>query len=58
MTDSRLSKEDNDALRKFTTFFISQAAQIIVQSRLGEKKSTKSRAMNSGGGWVRKKNRQ
>jgi hypothetical protein len=52
MTDYQLSNEDYDALKKFTTFFLSQAAQIIVQSRLGEKKSTKSRPVNSGSGWV------
>jgi len=53
MTDYQLSNEDHDALKKFTTFFLVKAAQIIVQSRLGEKKTTKSKSIYSGSEWVK-----
>lgn len=52
MTDRRLSDEDHEALEKFTKFFLVKAAQIIVQSRLGEKKSTKSKPVYSTNEWV------
>jgi autophagy-related protein 13 len=54
MTDYQLNNEDYDALKKFTTFFLVKAAQIIVQSRLGEKKTTKSKSIYSGSEWVQK----
>jgi hypothetical protein len=47
-----LSNEDHEALEKFTKFFLVKAAQIIVQSRLGEKKTTKSKPVYSGSEWV------
>ena len=53
MTDYQLSPEDHEALGKFTKFFLVKAAQIIVQSRLGEKKSTKSKPVYSGSEWVK-----
>ena len=52
MTDYQLSNEDHEALEKFTKFFLVKAAQIIVQSRLGEKKSTRSKPVYSGSEWV------
>ncbi|CAF1128196.1 unnamed protein product [Adineta steineri] len=51
MSDYQLSNEDHEALEKFTKFFLVKAAQIIVQSRLGEKKITKSKPMCSGNEW-------
>jgi autophagy-related protein 13 len=53
MTDYQLSNEDHEALEKFTKFFLVKAAQIIVQSRLGEKKTTKSKPVYSGSEWVK-----
>jgi hypothetical protein len=53
MSDHQLSNEDHEALEKFTKFFIVKAAQIIVQSRLGEKKVTKSKPVCSGNEWVK-----
>lgn len=52
MSDCQLSNEDYEALEKFTKFFLVKAAQIIVQSRLGEKKTTKSKPNCSGSEWV------
>ena len=54
MTDYKLNNEDYEALEKFTKFFLVKTAQIIVQSRLGEKKTTRSKAVYSGNEWVRK----
>ncbi|CAF4216929.1 unnamed protein product [Rotaria socialis] len=51
MTDYQLSNDDHEALEKFTKFFLVKAAQIIVQSRLGEKKTTKSKQVHSGNEW-------
>ncbi|UJR10443.1 hypothetical protein I4U23_014647 [Adineta vaga] len=51
MSDYQLSNEDHEALEKFTKFFLVKAAQIIVQSRLGEKKMTKSKPVCSGNEW-------
>ncbi|CAF3375503.1 unnamed protein product [Rotaria sp. Silwood1] len=51
MSDYQLSNEDHEALEKFTKFFLVKAAQIIVQSRLGEKKITKSKPVCSGNEW-------
>jgi hypothetical protein len=56
MSDHQLSNEDHEALEKFTKFFIVKAAQIIVQSRLGEKKVTKSKPVCSGNEWVKFQN--
>lgn len=53
MTDYQLSNDDHEALEKFTKFFLVKAAQIIVQSRLGEKKTTKSKSIHSGSEWVK-----
>jgi hypothetical protein len=52
MSDYQLSNEDHEALEKFTKFFLVKSAQIIVQSRLGEKKITKSKPVCSGNEWV------
>jgi hypothetical protein len=38
-----LSKQDREALLQYTKHFVRKAVQIVVQSRLGEKKPTKSR---------------
>ncbi|CAF0881194.1 unnamed protein product [Rotaria sordida] len=51
MSDYQLNNEDHEALEKFTKFFLVKAAQIIVQSRLGDKKITKSKAVCSGNEW-------
>lgn len=52
MSDYQLSNEDHEALEKFTKFFLVKSAQIIVQARLGEKKTTKSKPVCSGNEWV------
>lgn len=52
MSDYQLNNEDYEALEKFTKFFLVKSAQIIVQSRLGEKKITKSKPTCSGNEWV------
>jgi hypothetical protein len=38
-----LNKQDREALLQYTKHFVRKAVQIVVQSRLGEKKPTKSR---------------
>jgi len=53
MSDYQLSNEDHEALEKFTKFFLVKSAQIIIQSRLGEKKTTKSKPVCSGNEWVK-----
>lgn len=53
MSDYQLSNEDHEALEKFTKFFLVKSAQIIVQARLGEKKTTKSKPVCSSNDWVR-----
>lgn len=51
MSDYQLSNEDQEALEKFTKFFLVKSAQIIVQSRLGDKRTTKSKPVCSGTDW-------
>ena len=53
MSDYQLSNEDQEALEKFTKFFLVKSAQVIVQSRLGDKRSTKSKSVCSGSEWVK-----
>ena len=53
MSDHQLCNEDQEALEKFTKFFLVKSAQIIVQSRLGDKRSTKSKPVCSGSEWVK-----
>jgi autophagy-related protein 13 len=48
----RLSAQDRQDLEKYTKFLAIKATQIIVQSRLGEKVSTKSKPYSSGTDWV------
>jgi hypothetical protein len=48
-----LSKQEREALVQYTKHFIRKAVQIIVQSRLGDKKPTKSRVYAYNTDWVR-----
>lgn len=47
-----LSKQEREALIQYTKHFIRKAVQIIVQSRLGDKKPTKSRVYAYNSDWV------
>ena len=47
-----LSKQDREALLQYTKHFVRKSVQIIVQSRLGEKKPTKSRVLAYNTDWV------
>lgn len=47
-----LSKQDREALLQYTKHFTRKAVQIIVQSRLGDKKPTKSRVYAYNADWV------
>jgi hypothetical protein len=47
-----LSKTDREALLQYTKHFTRKAVQIIVQSRLGDKKPTKSRVFAFNADWV------
>lgn len=49
---NRLSNQDKRELDKFTKFLVFKAAQIIVQSRLGEKVSTQCKPQTTGTDWV------
>jgi autophagy-related protein 13 len=49
----KLSAQDRQDLEKYTKFLAIKATQIIVQSRLGEKVSTKCKPHSSGTDWVR-----
>ncbi|XP_076182221.1 autophagy-related 13 isoform X2 [Ptiloglossa arizonensis] len=51
MSTLKLSVQDKKDLDKFTKFLALKAAQIIVQSRSGEKVSTKSKPNSSGTNW-------
>ncbi|XP_071127805.1 autophagy-related protein 13-like [Mytilus galloprovincialis] len=51
MSGSKLSNQDRKDLEKFTKFLIYKSLQIIVQSRLGEKISTKSKLSATGADW-------
>lgn len=48
----KLPRCDKESLLQYTKHFIRKAIQIIVQSRLGEKKPTKSRTQASNSDWV------
>lgn len=52
MSTLKLSTQDKKDLDKFTKFLALKAAQIIVQSRSGEKVSTKCKPNSSGTDWV------
>lgn len=52
MATVKLSIQDKKDLDKFTKFLALKAAQIIVQSRLGEKVQTKCKPHSSGTDWV------
>ena len=52
MSNYELCHDDHEALEKFTKFFLVKSAQAIVQSRLGERKITKSKPVCSGNEWV------
>lgn len=49
----KLSNQDRKDLDKFTKFFALKAAQIIIQSRLGEKVTTNCKPQTTGKDWVR-----
>lgn len=48
---SKFSKQDKEALLQYTKHFCRKAVQIIVQSRLGEKKPTKNRVHSFNTDW-------
>ena len=52
ITSKFLSKQEREALIQYTKHFIRKAVQIIVQSRLGDKKPTKSRVYAYNSDWV------
>lgn len=52
MSTLKLNTQDKKDLDKFTKFLALKAAQIIVQSRSGEKVSTKCKPNSSGTDWV------
>ncbi len=54
ITNKFLSKQEREALIQYTKHFIRKAVQIIVQSRLGDKKPTKSRVYAYNSDWVKK----
>lgn len=51
MSGSKLSHQDRKDLEKFTKFLVYKSLQIIVQSRLGEKITTKSKLSATGADW-------
>ncbi|GJQ79576.1 Atg13 [Trypoxylus dichotomus] len=51
MMANNLSNQDRRELDKFTKFLVFKAAQIIVQSRLGEKVSTQCKPQTTGTDW-------
>ena len=53
MAATKLSSQDKKDLEKFTKYLVYKCIQIIVQSRLGEKKKTSSKPYSSGSDWVR-----
>lgn len=50
-TTKYLAKQDREALFQFTKHFVRKTVQIIVQSRLGDKKPTKSRVYAYNADW-------
>lgn len=52
MSTLKLSMQDKKDLDKFTKFLALKTAQIIVQSRSGEKVNTKCKPNSSGTDWV------
>ena len=52
MASVKLNAQDKKDLDKFTKFLALKAAQIIVQSRLGEKVQTQCKPHSSGADWV------
>lgn len=52
MSNLKLSNQDKKDLDKFTKFFALKAAQIIIQSRLGEKVQTQCKPQTTGKDWV------
>ena len=47
-----VSQQDRKDLDKYIRFFVIKAVQIIVQSRLGERKHTHCRTVSAGSDWV------
>lgn len=52
MSSVKLNAQDKKDLDKFTKFLALKAAQIIIQSRLGEKVQTQCKPHSSGADWV------
>lgn len=52
MASLKITVQDKKELDKFTKFLALKAAQIIVQSRLGEKIQTQGKPYTSGADWV------
>lgn len=49
----KLSAQETKDLHKYTKFFALKSAQIIVQSRVGEKISTQCKPHTQGADWVK-----
>ena len=52
MATVKLSMQDKKDLDKFAKYLVYKCIQIIVQSRLGEKVKTQSKAYATGSDWV------
>ena len=52
MSTMKLSAQDKKDLDKFTKYLAYKASQIIIQSRLGSKVTTKCKPDSSRGDWV------
>ena len=52
MASQKPSSHDKKDLEKFTKYLVYKCIQVIVQSRLGEKVKTQSKAHSSGSDWV------
>jgi len=52
MATAKLSMQDKKDLDKFAKYLVYKCIQIIVQSRLGEKVKTRSKAFATGSDWV------
>lgn len=52
MSRAKLTAQEKKDLEKFTKFLAFKAAQVIVQSRSGEKQCTQCKPNSSGTDWV------
>jgi autophagy-related protein 13 len=49
---SKLNSSDKKDLEKYSKYLVFKSIQVIVQSRLGERLQTDSKAFSSGSDWV------